>query len=289
MNYEKLVRIFPLTTKTVPPYTTTNAVIYGKNDFMVIDPGSSKLDQQELIAKYLEERILLGHKFLGVYLTHHHGDHTRAASYLAKRFSTQIYAHQNALPILGFEAFAIDSMPTFSDSTLTAIYTPGHSDDHMVFYDDSGILIAGDMITDRGTVLIPPGSGGLKPYLKNLEMLCSLKLVVIIPAHGEPIKNAPNRFLLLALKHRYERILSVLNALEPDFLDATDLTLKIYGSNLPENLKIFAELSVLSSLEWLEDVGLIKKANYRFLADKLADKRLILDPIEQIDERLRYT
>lgn len=292
MNQENLVHIFPLNTKTVPPYTTTNAVIYGINSFVLIDPGSSKLDQQELIANYLEERICLGHKFLGIYLTHHHGDHTRAAQVLQARFKVDIYAHKNALPLLGFSAFLLDERPIILDKNiLTPIYTPGHSDDHMVFYDDYGLLIAGDMITDRGTVLIPPGSGGLKIYLQSLKKLTKLKLTKIIPAHGEPITKKPNLFLLKALKHRYERILAVLNAIETskEWLDGTDITKLVYGSSLEENLLVFAQLSVESSLEWLEESGLVKKTNYKWQALSSKDRQQILGPIEEIDENLRNT
>lgn len=290
MSHEELVVIFPLKTTTVPPYTTTNAVFYGRDNFLLIDPGSKKPDQQELISNYLNERIAAGQKFHGIYLTHHHGDHTRAAQVLAQRFSVPIFAHKNALPLLNFLAKPLGDDPIFleKDLSLIPLHTPGHSTDHVAFYDGHGLLIAGDMITDRGTVLIPPGDGGLKIYLASLDALCKLFLTQIIPAHGNPITHEPRQFLLKALRHRYQRIKAVLDALacSDQDLDGTEITLRVYGESLPENLMVFAQLSVESSLEWLLEMDLVKNPNHKWRAMG-KESLLISGPIEEIDEGLR--
>jgi endoribonuclease LACTB2 len=292
--------ILPLKTVTVPPYTTTNAVIYGHKSFVVIDPGSPDHEQQLLLIERLSARIDEGHDFLGVLLTHHHGDHTKGALKISKDFSVPIMAHDNARHHLSFtvDRVLFDQEVVFLEDNLSvqARYTPGHADDHMVYYDElNGVLIAGDMITDRGTVLIPPLQGDLKTYLESLDSLTTLKLKIIIPAHGKAIIEKPLEFLLKALKHRYERISSVFDVLcvtNQATLDATDITHKVYGTSIPDNVMIFAQLSVESSLQWLNDNGLVKKVDHRWLVasrDNAAKDKVILCAQRQIDERLRNT
>lgn len=294
-----LAEILPLKTLTVPPYTTTNTIVYGRDSFVVVDPGTAEPEQQEILSQYLRVRIGKGQRFCGVYLTHHHGDHIKSATFLADNFGVKIAAHKNAVRHLKFPVDQlIDDKQEINlgqDLVLKALYTPGHSDDHLVFLDDSrGVLMAGDMITDRGTVLIPPGSGSLKVYLESLNALTKLSLTAIIPAHGLAITDQPNAFLNTAIKHRYERILAVLQVLlksPHDLLDATDVTLSIYRSLTTKDLIVFAQLSVESSLAWLLDLDLVQNVNHKWQAIPDAEARkeeAILRPLKEINERLRH-
>lgn len=288
--------IWPLNTVTVPPYTTTNTIVYGDESFVVIDPGSTDHDQLQIFMDSLAARRALGKNFLAILLTHHHGDHSKGALPIAKKFGVPIMAHVNARHHLNF---AIDKDIHDQDIVveddylcLQARYTPGHADDHMVYYDArNGCLIAGDMITDKGAVLIPPSHGDLATYLNSLNSLTTLQLTVVIPAHGQPIIEKPNQFLLKAMRHRYERIHAVSHALVKaggEARDATDITHAVYGRSIPDAVLVFAQLSVESSLHWLQNVGLVENRAHRWYAveNSLAEQA-ILDSLKQIDERLR--
>jgi ribonuclease/clavin/mitogillin len=289
--------VIPLKTVTVPPYTTTNAVVYGENSFVVVDPGSPEEDEQKKLCSRILERKALGQKLLAVLLTHHHGDHSKGALKIRDEFSVPIMAHGFARRYLAFAFEQIEHEQTIILSEqicLKAWYTPGHSDDHLVFYDErQGVLIAGDMITDRGAVLIPPIQGHLGTYLNSLTTLTQLKLTAIIPAHGQVITNKPRDFLLLALKHRYERISAVLEILESKqgvCLDATEITQLVYGATIPNNVLFYAQLSVESSLSWLQEQGLAQKINYRWQAIHALEEvkeSSIRYPLKQIDKSLR--
>lgn len=287
----------PVTTNTVPPYTTTNAIFYGRSSFVIIDPGTPHDDQRQILINYIKKRHDRGHKLLAVCLTHHHQDHTSAAVFLAQHFDVPIFAHHKASEHVDFsidKKLCDGDEINLLDIVLTALDTPGHAPDHLVFFDQpNGILMAGDMITDKGTILIPPNSGSLRIYLKNLESLAKLSIKVILPAHGLAITKNPRQFLLKALEHRYNRIESVLNALAKNpnnSLDATDITTLVYQGTIPDQLLFFAQLSVESSLQWLQDFGLVKKIDYKWQITKTADiskKDHLLDPLEQIQKRLR--
>lgn len=296
---EVIFDIIPLTTTTVPPYTATNTIIYGKTSFIVVDPGTSDRDQQEILRQHIIRRTKQGHRFLGIGLTHHHGDHVKSAPFLKEHFNVKIMAHPQAAPRLKFPVDHLiadqEIILQEKDLLLTAIYTPGHAEDHVVFFDSiNHVLIAGDMITDRGTVLIPPPSGSLFAYLKSLDSLTKLQLKTIIPAHGQAITEKAQAFLIQAIRHRYQRIVAVLDILKknPELtLDATDITLAIYGHLTTKDLLTFAQLSVESSLCWLKDMHLVKNVNYKWqvIFEGIDEKRheLLLLPLKQIDERLR--
>jgi len=271
MNNIGQAEIWPLNTLTVPPYTTTNAVFYGQKKFIIIDPGPSEAQAQEVLINRIKERQALGHNFLGLALTHHHGDHIGSALVLNTYFNVPIWAHEHAAAHVPFSITKLEPSYIFDlgDATkLQVIYTPGHSESHVVFYDaQSQFLIAGDMITDRGTILIPPQSGSLRIYLQSLELLTKLCIKILIPGHGEAITQNAKSFLQRALVHRYERIKAILDTLEHarESLDATDITVAVYKTTMSDSLMFFSQLSVESSLQWLLEAGLAKKINYRWV------------------------
>lgn len=288
--------ILSLRTATVPPYTTTNTVFYGVKNFLVIDPATKDKDHQAFLINHIQARLTKSQSFLGVLLTHHHGDHTGSADLLRETFQVPILAHARLAEQVDF---GVDNLITEGDtikfddgSFIQALYTPGHADSHLVFFDENeGYLIAGDMITDRGTILIPPNSGSLKIYLENLNRLAALPLKAVIPAHGKAIVDAPRAFLLKAIKHRLERIQEILLVLEksPGFIDATEITNAVYKRHIEDNLMFFAQLSVESSLYWLKENDLAIFEGYRWHVQNNASikKKELLLALEEIDQRLR--
>lgn len=253
------------------PYTTTNAIFYGQKKFILIDPGPSEAKDQEILITRVIERQTLGHNFLGVALTHHHGDHTGAARVLSTYFNVPIWAHENASAQVPFTITKFEFPYSFNlgdDTKLHVIYTPGHSESHVIFYDARAqVLMAGDMITDRGTILIPPQSGSLRIYLQSLELISDLNIKILIPAHGKAITKNCHTFLQKALLHRYERIITILDTLKHanKSLDATDITIAVYQTTMSDALMFFSQLSVESSLLWLLEAGLAQRVNYKWI------------------------
>lgn len=265
--------VLPLNTQTIPPYTTTNTIIYGKNRFIVIDPATKDQEHQCFLKEHIMRRIDSGHTLLGIYLSHHHSDHVGAADILSKFFHTPIFAHKNAREHLSFDIHHHlndgDKIIFDEQETINVLYTPGHTDSHVVFYEQkTGALIAGDMITDSGTILIPPDHGSLRIYLKSLDRLCKLKLSVIFPAHGRAITKTPNVFLQSALEHRVARINQTLNAIRHSdvALDSLSLAQKIYGCTIEASLMPFAKLSLESGIKFLLEDGLIKRCGNKWQA-----------------------
>ncbi len=78
-----------------------------------------------------------------------------------------------------------------------AIFTPGHTDDHLCLYDPAeGILLSGDHVLPTITPHISGMFEGdtLGRYLRSLDQVAALSGVrTILPAHGHPFHDLPGR------------------------------------------------------------------------------------------------
>jgi ribonuclease/clavin/mitogillin len=96
------------------------------------------------------------------------------------------------------------------------LHTPGHAPGHICLFDpERRTLIAGDMVANGSTILIPPEDGGdMAAYLDQLRRLDALDATTVLPAHGEPIDD-PHALFAYYIKHRLmreEKVLAAWNA-----------------------------------------------------------------------------
>lgn len=291
------IEIMPQRSVTVPPYTTTNTIFFGKENFLIIDPGTSCEDEQQKLSDYIDARLRKDQCLIAVCLTHHHDDHSHYARALSEHYRVPIYAHPQTQEHASYAITPlIDQQPISSITPiLLPLFTPGHCVDHVAYFaPESGILCAGDLITDKGTTLVVPRAHSLINYLSSLEALLDRNIHVIVPAHGDVIRKNSQRFLLTALRHRYLRIAAVLNLIKTngDQLNDEIIVENIYRGHVNDNIMFFARLSVVSSLQWLCDVGFIKQihAPYQFSdPQQKLEERLLLNRLKELDERLRNT
>ncbi len=287
-------QVLALKTVTIPPYITTNTTLLGEKDFIIVDPATTDETDRDFLIQIVQERLNLGHQCLGSYLTHHHGDHIAAAPVLKQKFGIPIFAYLHAeasYPFAIDHALKHEQMIPIDKKPVKIFYTPGHASTHVVFYEPTDqTLIAGDMITDLGTILIPPEEGSLKIYLESLLKLCDLPLKHVVPAHGNVIKKDPKKFLLRSVSHRYQRIIGILQVLAKSKaeLDIGAITKAIYHGSIDPSLLVFAEVSVMSSLTYLEDKHAVKKNGNAWLLASETEEADIKALVKQIDDRLGY-
>jgi glyoxylase-like metal-dependent hydrolase (beta-lactamase superfamily II) len=141
------------------------------------------------------------------------------------------------------------------DSVLRAIHTPGHSPDHLCFWEqDSQLLFCGDLAWQGSTVVIPPSHGGdIAAYLASLERVIELAPAVMLPAHG-PVIDHPVGLLREYIAHRAQREQQVMAALRAGVTDPTQMVTRMYPS-LAKPLVPVARESVLAHLMKLEREG----------------------------------
>jgi glyoxylase-like metal-dependent hydrolase (beta-lactamase superfamily II) len=81
---------------------------------------------------------------------------------------------------------------------LTVIWTPGHTDHHAVLFEESaGTLISGDHVLPRITSNVGVYPGGrpdpLGDFLSALELMKTLGVRRVLPAHGDPFDDCAGR------------------------------------------------------------------------------------------------
>lgn len=216
----------------------TNSWIFATGDrSWVIDPGP---DDPDHITALTDAARSLGEP-AGVLLTHDHFDHSAGLEAAARALG--------GVPILR-------RGDDFTDVPLTATWTPGHAEDHLVFHfvgDGRRVLFSGDLILGQSSTIVPPGGGTLIAYLESLEKLLQLAPDLILPGHGEPVTD-PMAAIGGQREHRLRRERDLVAALQAGVYEREELLDRVWSDVAPE-LRIAAHVTMQTNLEKLDLEG----------------------------------
>lgn len=204
-------------------------------------------------------QITLSH----VLLTHWHSDHTGGVSHLIEyrpQYSDRIYKccpARDQKEIYDGQVFAVEG------ATVRAVFTPGHSHDHMCFkLDEENALFTGDNVLGHGHSV----SEDLGLFTKSLSIMADLGCQLGYPAHGDIIRNLPRKMLGIAKQREYHErqiceklTMSKFKATlgggkSKGSLSIPDIAREIYGATVkPETYKMAIEPSLTGSLTKLAE------------------------------------
>jgi glyoxylase-like metal-dependent hydrolase (beta-lactamase superfamily II) len=189
------------------------------------------------------ERALDGAPLIRVLITHWHPDHVKGLPALKDRWPRLIVIER-----------AGESVPA-GDGVLEILPTPGHSPDHLCFFDrDAGDLYCGDLARMGGTIVIPSRKGGdLRQYLASLQRVRDLAPRRLLPGHG-PIVDDPVALIDKYIAHRAEREQQILKAMLDGARTVDEIVRRVYPT-LPPSLSDAAADSVRAHLAKLRDEG----------------------------------
>ena len=221
----------------------------------LIDAGTGEPEHLDAL-----ERALHGARLAQVLVTHSHVDHASGAAAIAQRMPHVRFLkmpwpeHDAAWHVRWQSIIDGDTVPA-GDTVLTAVYTPGHSPDHLCFWQpESGVLFCGDLAWKGSTVVISPSYGGdISAYLASLERVIQLAPTEMLPAHGPAIDH-PIELLREYIEHRALREQQVMAALRMGITDPTQMVSRIYPTLAPPLVAVARE-SVLAHLLKLEREG----------------------------------
>ena len=221
----------------------TNTWIVGSEPSIVIDPGP---DIPQHLATIAHEAGRVG----AVLVTHDHPDNAPGAVPFAELVGAPLYAYKLA----GAESLRTNQRVRAGALDLTAIHTPGHTSDHIAFFEPgSGVLFTGDAVLGRGSSFIDPPGGDLVAYLRSLKRMVELGPRTIYPGHGPIVLRAREK-LLEYLAHREERETQVIGALADGPRTTAEMVEVIYADH-PKDVRPLATRSVLAHLLKLADEG----------------------------------
>ena len=240
-----MLRIVRVLAPNADVYTLdgTNTWVVGASPSVVIDPGPD-------IPTHLDEVAAEAGDVAAVLVTHDHPDHAPGAA---------AFARSVGAPLMAYRLDGADRLPDgrevrAGDVTITAVYTPGHSSDHLVFLERaSGSLFTGDAVVGRGTSFIDPPDGDLAQYLRSLERMRSLGARTIYPGHGPVVFDAPAK-LDEYVRHRADREREIAAVLADAPSTVAAIVGRVYAA-YPADVLPLAARSVLAHLLKLESEG----------------------------------
>jgi ribonuclease/clavin/mitogillin len=214
------VELFPARTPTLPPATHTNSYALqtsagGSGDVLLVEPATPYEEERRAWIEWARGIASQGRTIIAIFATHHHTDHIGGLRVFAEALRVPVLAHAKTVARLkdleGLEVRPVeDGADVFG---WTALHTPGHAPGHLCLWNARArTLIAGDMVANGSTIIIPPDDDGdMAQYLEQLRRLDALSATLMLPAHGEPIDD-PHALLTHYVKHRLERERKVLDA-----------------------------------------------------------------------------
>jgi glyoxylase-like metal-dependent hydrolase (beta-lactamase superfamily II) len=226
----------------------TNTWVIGLGPSLVIDPGPADGEHLEAVAREAGDvRAIL--------LTHHHPDHAPGAARLRDLTGAPVMAFD---PGPREERIEDGAVVTTAGATLTAVHTPGHTPDHLVFVDgESRSMFTGDVVLGWGTSVIDPPEGDLSAYVASLRRMLALEPGALYPGHGPVVPDGSAK-LREYLDHREEREREVLAALAGGPRTPAEMVPGIYAG-YPEEVHAIAARSLLAHLLKLEAEGRVRR------------------------------
>jgi glyoxylase-like metal-dependent hydrolase (beta-lactamase superfamily II) len=199
-----------------------------------------------------------------VLVTHAHVDHASGAPAIAARMPAVVFAKmpwpaRDSRYAVPWEPIADGASFDAGEVTISAIHTPGHSPDHLCFWEPrSRTLFCGDLAVKGTSVVIPASGGGdVAQYIASIERVLALDPVRLLPAHG-PVIDEPAKLLRSYLAHRREREQQVLAALMAGDTSADAVVARVYQGVAPALLPMARE-SVTAHLQKLERDGCVRR------------------------------
>lgn len=211
--------------------TNSYLIDCGNGQAVCIDPGPPL---ERHVRALLDRAGHMQCEIVLIALTHTHPDHAPAALPLAQATGAPIAAHaQSEFPHT--RNLHDGDVLQIGEATLTAIETPGHTFDHVAYYEArEDALFTGDAVLGSGFVVIAPPNGAMRPYQQTLRRLLTefSDAKTIYGGHGEPV-HEPQAKLSEYLAHRESRQAEILTALGRGPLTIPDLVRIIYRDANP--------------------------------------------------------
>jgi glyoxylase-like metal-dependent hydrolase (beta-lactamase superfamily II) len=211
---------------------------------VVVDPGPD--DDSHLAAI---NRKLAGATIGVVLVTHSHPDHLPLSDRLAR---------PHHAPVKRYPDLADGDVVRAGNLYVVALHTPGHSADHLCFWLAADrALFTGDLVLGRGSSMVTYPEGNVADYIRSLDRIAALEPKMLFPGHWDPVTDAAPKIDEYRT-HRLQREAQVLAEVWRGSGTARELTRRVYGPEVGEELMQAAEMTMRAHLQKLVDEGRVR-------------------------------
>ena len=145
---------------------------------VIVDPHITLVEEYQ---RRLKKKNL---SLVGIVDTHTHADHISSAAVLKKKFDVPLYMSENAVSSLDVTKLKEGDKIKVAGSEITALYTPGHTDDSVTLLTEKGDLFSGDTLLINSIGRTDFQNGSPEDMFDSLERLGELPDETIVrPAH----------------------------------------------------------------------------------------------------------
>ncbi len=175
-----------------PTGQPANTVLVGGREVVVVDPGDPDEDVLDAIQA---EVAACGGRIVAIALTHVDPGHAAGSEELHERTLAPILVGPGGAAALSWDVVEVGDGAQIGrgDGLVVALATPGHRPDHLAFLTGDGTLVAGDLVTDRPALVLPPEGDSLamaRSLARLRGLLADGTVRRIVPGHG-PVPIAP--------------------------------------------------------------------------------------------------
>ena len=189
---------------TFNAFSVNTYILYDETlECVIVDAGCYEPQEQKQVVDFIEENHL---KLVRNIFTHCHIDHVLGNDFIAKTFTIFPEYHKAGEPffstaqeIAGSFGYPMTAIPPpkgfleegrpvlFGDSSLEVLYTPGHADGSVCFYNpDDGFVITGDVLFKDtiGRTDLPSGNFDLLMSSIRKKLFTLPDDTIVYPGHG---------------------------------------------------------------------------------------------------------
>lgn len=228
----------------------------GSGTAVVVDPGPTDPEHLERVRAVLARRDA---ECAAIVVTHFHLDHAEAALPWAEELGCRVVASRR--DVAGDEGRVIGDGDVVEVDRLRieAVFTPGHSSDHLSFRLPNGVLLTGDHILGRGTTVVGWPEGDMSAYVTSLHRVLEVGPDALYPGHGpEMVGEDPLAVVRFYVDQRRYREAQILAVLADGPADAHAMVPTIYVG-YPDAVRPAAVRSTQGALEKMAAEGRVVK------------------------------